>query len=63
MGADDWDAIALIGHSSVLSAALPRNRNLPHTTAMNFFVFASTGCAVDAVVAYWVLAPYWIGVD
>ena len=38
MGADDWDAIALIGHSSVLSAALPRNRNLPHT-AMKIFVF------------------------
>ena len=39
MGADDWDAIALIGHSSVLSAALPRNRNLPHTCCMNIFVF------------------------
>ncbi len=28
---DDWDAMALIGQSRVLSTALPRNKNFPHT--------------------------------
>ena len=55
VGAADWDAIALIGRSNVLSTALPRKRNLPHTCCMNFFVFASTGSAVDAVVAYYIV--------
>ena len=62
VGAADWDAIALMGHSNVLLTALPRKKNLPHTCCMNFFVFASTGAAVDAVVAYCVFAPYCIGV-
>jgi hypothetical protein len=57
VGAADCDAIALMGHSSVLSTARPRNRNLPHTCWMNFFVLASTGGADDFCVAYCFFAP------
>ena len=31
VGLTDWDAMALIGHISVLSTALPRNKKFPHT--------------------------------
>ncbi len=35
--------MALIGQNSVLSTALPRNKNFPHTCWMIFLVFLSTG--------------------
>ena len=58
VGADDCDAMALMGQSSVLSTARPRNRNMPHTCWMNFLVLASTSGADDFCVAYCFLAPY-----
>ncbi len=61
MGFSDCDAMALIGHSSVLSTARPRNRNFPHTCWMNFFVLASTDFDFYAGFAYCTLAPYMIG--
>ena len=61
VGLADCDAIALIGHRSVLSTARPKNKNLPHTCWMNFLVLASTNGAADACVAYCFLAPYRIG--
>ncbi len=35
VGFDDWDAMALIGQSRVLSTALPRNKNFPHRRSCN----------------------------
>ena len=43
VGFADCEAMALIGHSSVLSTALPKNRNFPHTCWMNFLPFLSNG--------------------
>ena len=61
VGLDDCDAMALIGHNNVLSTALPRKRNFPHTCWMNFFPLASNRGAVDDSVAYCFLAPYLMG--
>ena len=41
VGFDACDAIALMGHSSVLSTARPKNRKLPHTCWMNFLPYLS----------------------
>ena len=60
VGADDCDAIALIGQRSVGSTALPKKRNFPHTCCMNFLPCLSSGGACDACVAYCFLAPYVI---
>ena len=37
VGLDDWSTMALIRQSRVLSTALLRNKNLPHTCWMNHF--------------------------
>ena len=53
--------MALIGNSSVLSTALPRNKNFPQTFWINFFPFLSSSGAADGCVAYCFLAPYMMG--
>ncbi len=58
VGLDDCDAMALIGQSRVLSTALPRNKNFPHTCCMNRLALSSTKGDVDCCVAYCFLAPY-----
>ena len=58
MGAADCEAMALMGHKSVESTALPKKRNLPHTCCMYFLPFLSNGGACDCCVAYCFLAPY-----
>ena len=61
VGFDDCDAIALMGHNNVLSTALPRNKNFPHTCCMYFFPALSSGGADDSLVAYCFFAPYCMG--
>ncbi len=61
MGFADCDAMALIGHSSVLSTACPRKRIFLRTCWMNFFVLASTDGDCTVGFAYCTLAPYMIG--
>ena len=51
----------LTGKRSVLSTALLRKRNLPHTCWMNRFQSASEGSDMDVCVAYCFLAPYLMG--
>jgi hypothetical protein len=61
VGLDDWDAMALIEQRRVLSTALPRNKNLPHTWWMNHLALSSNRGAFNSCVAYCFLAaPYWI---
>ena len=47
VGLDDCEAIALIGHNSVLSTARPRNKKFPQTCWMNFLPLMSISGAVD----------------
>ena len=51
-GFADCDAMALIGQSSVLLTALPRNKNFPQTCWTNFFHFLSSSGAEDGCVAF-----------
>jgi hypothetical protein len=57
VGLDDFDAMALIGQSRVLSTALPRNKNLPHTCWMNRLALLSNSGAFNSCVAYCFFAP------
>jgi hypothetical protein len=50
VGLDDCDAMALIGQRRVLSTALPRNKNLPHTCWMNHLALSSNSGASDSCV-------------
>ncbi len=61
VGLDDCNAMALIGKSRVLSTALPRNKNLPHTSWMNHLALSSNSGTFDFCVAYSFFVPYWIG--
>ena len=61
VGLEDCAASALIGHNRVMLTALPRYRNLPHNCQMKCFPCASNGGAVDFVLAYCLVAPYFIG--
>ena len=53
--------MALIGHRSVLSTALPRNKKFPQTCWVNFFLFLSSSGDADGCFAYFVLVPYMMG--
>ena len=61
-GVADCDAMALMGHRSVLLTAHPRKRNFTHTFWMNPFPFLSKSGDVDICIAYCFLGPYCIGV-
>ncbi len=52
VGLDDCNAMALIGQRRVLSTALPKNRNFPHTCWMNRLALLSNKGAFDSCVAY-----------
>ena len=54
-------SMTLIGQSRVLSTALPRNKNLPHTCWMNCLALSSNKGTFEWCVAYCFLAPYWMG--
>ena len=56
-----FDVMALIGHSSVLSTALLRNKIFPQTCWINFFPLLSSSGAVDGCVTYCFLAAYIMG--
>ncbi len=62
VGLDDCDAMALIGQRMVLSTALPRYKNLPHTCCMKCLALSSNSGAFDSCVAYCFFAPCCIGV-
>ena len=55
--------MALIGQSRVLSTALPRNKNLPHTCWMNCVALSSNKGAFNSSVVYCFLTPYWMGTN
>ncbi len=55
-------AIALIGLRRVLSTALPRNKNLPHTCRMNCLALLSNNGTSDSCVVYCFFVPYCIDV-
>ncbi len=61
VGLDDFEAMALIGQRRVLSTALPRNKNLPHTCQMNRLALSSNNVAFDSCVVYCFFAQYCIG--
>ncbi len=48
VGLDDCNAMALIGQRRVLSTALPRNKNLPHTCWMNHLALLTNGGAFNS---------------
>ncbi len=58
---DGCDPMALIGQRRVLSTALPRSKNLPHTCWMNQLALLSFSGAFDSCVAYCFFVPYCIG--
>ena len=62
VGLEDCDAMAMMGHISVILTARPRKINSPHTCWMNRFPFLSKSGAVEFCVAYCLLEPYRIGV-
>ncbi len=59
---DDCNSMVLIGQRMVLSTALPRNKNLPHTCWMKCLALSSNSGTYDSCVAYCFFAPYCIGV-
>ncbi len=59
VGLDDWDDMALIGQRRVLSTALPRNKNLPHTCWMNQLALSSKG--VPSILALHIVSLNHIG--
>ncbi len=60
VGLDDCNVMVLIGQRRVLSTALPRNKNLPHTCWMNRLALLSNSGAFDSCVAYCFFVPYCI---
>jgi hypothetical protein len=62
VGLDDCNAMVLIGLRMVLSTALPRNKNLPHTCWMNRLALSSNSGASNSCVVYCFFAPYYVGV-
>ncbi len=62
VGLDDCDAMALIGQRRVLSTALLKNKNLPHTCWMNHLALLSNSGVSNSCVAYCSFAPFCIGV-
>ena len=52
VGFEYCDAMALIGHNSVLSTAIPNENNLLHTRWMNLLTLASSIGAEEDYVAY-----------
>ncbi len=61
VGLGDCDAMALIEQRRVLSTALPRNKNLPHTCWINRLALSFNSGTFDSCVAYCFFAPYCIG--
>ncbi len=59
---DDYNAMALIGQRRVLSTALLRNKNFPHTCWMNRLALSSNSRVSDSCVAYCFFVPYYLGV-
>ncbi len=57
VGLDDCKAMTLIGQRRVLSTALPRNKNLPHTCWMKRLALTSNNGAVDSCVVYCFFVP------
>ncbi len=45
----------------MLSTALPRNKNLPHTCRMNCLALLSNSGAFNSCNVYCFFAPYWVG--
>ncbi len=52
VGLGDCDAMVLIGQRRVLSTALQRNQNLPHTCWMNCLALSSNSVAFNSCVVY-----------
>ncbi len=56
VGLDDCDAVTLIMQRRVLSTALSRNKNLPHTCWMNCLALLSNSGTFDSCVVYFFYA-------
>ncbi len=59
LGLDDCDAMALIGQRRVLSTALPKNKNLPHTCWIKRLALSSKNGAFDSCMH--IVSLYHIG--